>query len=95
MLQKFKNMLRVVQAQRRHKDLEGQIECAEMLRDMMSVARKTKKQVILTVEVSGLRQGVVLAGDGKEVEWLYNFAAGQAIGLKADRYQEQQSAAQG
>lgn len=62
-----------------------------MLRDMMSVARKTGKTVMLTVEVSGLRQGVILAGGGPEVEWLYNFAAGQALALKVDRTRTNES----
>lgn len=58
-------------------DLEQQIEAAEYLRDMLGVARKLDFDVILTVEVNGLRQGVLLSGRGPECEWIYQFAAAE------------------
>lgn len=69
----------------KEQDLQRQIELGQQLRDMLSVARKLKLTIVMTVEIGTLRQGVLLAGDGPEAEWLYNFACGEVIAKQAER----------
>jgi hypothetical protein len=61
-----------------------QIALAQQLRDMLSVARKLEMTVVMTIEVGKLKQGVVLAGDGPQAEWLYNFACGEVMARQAE-----------
>ena len=66
-------------------DVDVQIECGERLRDMLSVARKLDLPVVITVDVQGVRQGVIDVGDGKLPEFLYNFACGRLLELQTKR----------
>lgn len=65
-------------------DLNREIALAQQLRDMLSVARKIDLDVVMTIEVGKLKQGVILPSDGPESEWLYNFACGHIMALQAE-----------
>jgi len=79
----FKYIAKLVQRFRNDRtgleELADQVERAEFLRDLIGVARKTGRDVVMTIEVGVVRQGVIIAGNGDVSRWLYDFACSEVM----------------